>query len=293
MTLDFTGQVVIVTGAGRGLGRRYALDLGAAGARVVVHARRSDAAGGVVTAIRAAGGEAVAAVADARDGEVLASVALREFGRLDALLCNAGITRDRSFARTTPEDWAEVLDVHLGGAYAACAAVWPHLTGQGSGAIVLTTSGAGLHGNFGQAGYAAAKAGVIGLAKSLAIEGERKGVRVNAVAPMALTDMTRDVFGDGPPSTLAPEAVSPVVLALAHPSCPLTGEVVETGGGWASLLRWERSAGVRFPAGELSPGSVAARWPDIARFDRTADHPRTTADSLAAACAAASSGGTP
>ncbi len=282
MSLDFAGDVVIVTGAGAGLGRRYALDLGASGARVVVNARDGSAAAAVVAAIRDAGGAAVAAVADAREGQRLAAVALSEFGRIDALVVNAGVVRDRTFARMTVAEWSEVLDVHLGGAYTGCAAVWPHLTDRG-GSVVLTTSGAGLHGNFGQANYAAAKAAVIGLAKSLAIEGERRGVRVNAVAPMASTGMTRDVFDDRLAAALPTEGVSPVVLALAHRSCPLTGQVVETGGGWVSVLRWERSAGVRFDPGELDAAAVAAGWPRITRFDGRADHPTTTAESLAAA----------
>ncbi|TCK21140.1 SDR family NAD(P)-dependent oxidoreductase [Pseudonocardia endophytica] len=273
MTPSFADRVVVVTGAGRGLGRRYALDLGATGARVVVHARRTGAADAVVEEIRGAGGQAVPAVAEVRDGDAIAGAALDAWGRIDALVVNAGGVRDRTFARMTREEFDDVVDVHLGGAYAACSAVWPHLD-DGS-AIVLTTSGAGMHGNFGQANYAAAKAGVIGLAKSLAIEGRRRGIRVNAVAPMALTDMTRDVFGSSPAAALTPEAVSPVVLGLAHPSCPLTGEVVETGGGWASVLRWERSA-----------GSTRIDWDAVSRFGADADHPATTADCLSAAVAA-------
>ncbi len=278
MTLRFGRDVVIVTGAGAGLGRRYALDLGAAGARVVVNARSSGAAEEVTAEIRAGGGTATAAVADARDGARLVEVALGEFGRVDALVVNAGFVRDRSFLKMTAEDWYDVIDVHLGGAYAGCAAVWPHLMEQRSGSILLTTSGAGLHGNFGQANYSAAKAGVIGLAKSLAIEGARRGVRVNAIAPMATTAMTRNVFDERLTAVLTPEAVSAVALALVHRSCPLTGEVVETGGGWASVLRWEQSAGIRLD----TPDPAAVAWPDLIRFDDRAEHPSTTADSLAA-----------
>lgn len=283
MTLDFGGDVVIVTGAGRGLGRRYALDLAASGARVVVTARDEPAAAEVVDLIRTRAGSAVAAVADARDGERPVEVALAEFGRVDALIVNAGAVRDRSFLKMTGADWQEVLDVHLGGAYAACVAVWPHLMAQRSGAILLTTSGAGLHGNFGQANYAAAKAGVIGLAKTLAVEGARRGVRANALAPMATTGMTEGVFDERLAAALPPEGVSPFALALIHRSCELTGQVVEAGGGWASVLRWERSAGIRLPADRIDPAAVAARWTDLTRFDAGSDHPSTTADALAAA----------
>lgn len=275
MTRDFDGRVVIVTGAGRGLGRRYALDLGAAGARVVVHARRSEAADEVAAEIRDGGGQAVAAAAEVRDGDRIAAAALDTWGRVDALVVNAGGVRDRTFTKMSRAEFDDVIDVHLGGAYAASSAVWPHL--PDGGAIVFTTSGAGMHGNFGQANYAAAKAGVIGLAKSLAVEGRRRGIRVNAVAPMALTDMTRVLFDGSPAAALTAKAVAPVVLELAHPSCPLTGQVVETGGGWASVLRWERSAGAQLDAG----------WDAITRFGADADHPSTTSDSLAAACEAA------
>ncbi|MBN9100963.1 MULTISPECIES: SDR family NAD(P)-dependent oxidoreductase [unclassified Pseudonocardia] len=277
MSFHFEGDVVIVTGAGAGLGRRYALDLGAAGARVVVNARTRDAADAVVTEIREGGGTATPAVTDARDGARLAEVALGEFGRVDALVVNAGSVRDRSFLKMTAEDWTEVVDVHLGAAYAGCAAVWPHLMAQRGGSILLTTSGAGLHGNFGQANYAAAKAGVIGLAKSLAVEGARKGVRVNAIAPMAATAMTRDVFDERLTAALTPEGVSAVALALVHRSCPLTGEVVETGGGWASVLRWERSAGARLER----PDPAAVDWAAVTSFHDRSDHPSSTADSLA------------
>lgn len=281
MTLDFAGDVVAVTGAGAGLGRRYALDLAAAGARVVVHARTAGAAAAVVAEVRDAGGEAVPVDGDAREGHRPVEAALRAFGRLDALVVNAGAVRDRAFRTMTGEDWTEVVDVHLGGAHAACAAAWPHLVGQGSGAVLLTTSGAGLHGNRGQANYAAAKAGVIGLAKALAVEGARRGVRVNAIAPMASTAMTREVFDAELAAALPVGAVSPVALALVHRSCPLTGEVVETGGGWASVLRWERSAGVRARPGAPVDWADPATWTALIAFDDRSDHPRTVADSLA------------
>ncbi|MFE9322374.1 SDR family NAD(P)-dependent oxidoreductase [Nocardia sp. NPDC052278] len=145
-----------------------------------------------------------------------------------------------------------------------------------------THSGAGLHGNIGQVNYAAAKGGIISLAKSLAFEGKRYGIRVNAVAPMALTDMTVDVFDDGPLTQLGTDAVSPYVLALAHDSCPLSGEVIETGGGWAATVRWERAAGVRLPSGATS-ADVAARWNRTTDYGVGSDTPWIT-DSLRAAC---------
>lgn len=281
--LDFQDLVVVVTGAGAGLGRRYAMDFAAAGARVVVHARRTAVAQQVVDEITAAGGSAVPVVADAREGATIVSAALESYGRIDALVVNAGQVRDRTFSRMSEEDWHEVVDVHLGGAYAATAAAWPHMVRQEAGRIVLTTSGAGLHGNFGQANYSAAKAGIIGLAKALAIEGRRHGVLVNAVAPMAHTGMTDRVFDDRLRAGLPAAAVSPFVLALAHPANTRTGVVLETGGGWAAELRWQRSAGVRFADDELSPAAILEQWPRIADFDEGADYPASTTDSLDAA----------
>lgn len=283
MGLSFDGDVVAVTGAGSGLGRHYALDLAAAGARVVVHARRESAAHEVTAEIQAAGGDAVASVGDSGDGEQIVRSALHAFGRVDALVVNAGGVLDRTFQRMSEPEWSEVLTVHLEGARRCAAAVWPMMLEQGSGRLLFTTSGAGLHGNLGQANYAAAKAGIIGLTKTLAIEGTRYGVTANAVAPMAHTPMTQDIFDVDLRDGLRPEQVSAVVVALVHSSCPLTGAVVETGGGWVSALRWERSAGVRFEPDAVSPDAVAARWDEIVRFGADADHPSTTADALNAA----------
>lgn len=283
MGLSFDGDVVAVTGAGSGLGRHYALDLAGAGARVVVHARRGAAAREVAAEVEAAGGTAIASVGDAGDGEQIVRAAVETYGRVDALVINAGGVHDRTFRRMSDAEWSEVLTVHLDGARRCAAAVWPVMLEQGAGRLLFTTSGAGLHGNLGQANYAAAKAGIIGLAKTLAAEGARYGVTANAVAPMAHTPMTEGVFDAGLRDGLRPEQVAAVVVALVHGSCPLTGAVVETGGGWVSALRWERSAGVRFGPGAVSPDAVAARWDEIVRFGADADHPTTTTDALNAA----------
>ncbi|ALL79896.1 hypothetical protein AD006_31810 (plasmid) [Pseudonocardia sp. EC080610-09] len=283
------GTVALVTGAGRGLGRRYALDLAAAGSAVAVHARDPDRADSVVSQIRAAGGQAATVTGDARDGRPIVDAAVRALGGLDVLVVNAGAVRDRSFYRLSTDDWDDVVDVHLRGSFTACSAAWPHVRRRG-GSIVLTTSGAALHGNPGQAAYSAAKAGVIGLARTLAHEGARHGVRVNAVAPMALTDMTEDVFVGQPAQRLRTEDVSPVVVALADPECAITGQVIETGGGWVSAMRWERSRGVRFVGEDGAPPcpeDIARRWCEINDFDRLpTDHPESVIDSLAAATGA-------
>lgn len=276
----FSGRTVLVVGGGQGIGRQYCLDLSRAGARVVV-ASRSDTAVAVAEEIRAGGGEAAEVVADVRDGMAVVGGALEKFGTIDAMILNAGIVRDRSFAKMSREEWDEVLDVHLNGAFACAKAAWEPLSSAGNGAILFTSSGAGFHGAFGQANYAAAKAGVIGFAKSLAIEGKRKGIRVNVIAPMASTGMTAGVFSEELKTGLTAENLSPYALALIHPSCSLSGEVIEAGGGWAAAMRWERSLGSR--TSDFDFAEALSLLPEVVDFDRGYDHPKTTIDALDAA----------
>jgi NAD(P)-dependent dehydrogenase (short-subunit alcohol dehydrogenase family) len=264
--VDFAGRVAVVTGAGRGLGREYARALAARGAAVVVNdigvaldgsGGSPDPAAEVVREIEHAGG---AAVADGhsvttRDGaEALVATALDAFGRLDVVVNNAGILRDRMFHKLTLDEVDPVLDVHLRGAFAVCLAAWPVLRGQGYGRIVNTTSTSGLFGNLGQAAYAAGKMGVVGLTRVLALEGARAGIRVNAVAPGAVTRMTPDgVVPD--PAALDPARVAPVVTYLAHESCAVSGEVYRASGGHVARVFVGVTAGWTDP--ELTPEDVA------------------------------------
>lgn len=280
--LRFDEQVIAVAGGGGGLGRQYCLDLARSGANVVVGGRGATTEK-VATELREAGGKAVSCVADVRDGALLIERAISAFGRIDGLIVNAGIVRDRSFAKLSLEEWQEVLSIHIDGAFACVKAAWPHMIAQGGGRIVLTTSGAGLHGNFGQANYAAAKGAVIGLMHTLAIEGAAKNIFCNAVAPMALTAMTEGVFNEQMKSNLAASLVAPFVLALVHPASRENGSIIEAGGGWASRLRWQRSRGLRLPAERLTPGQVLSQWAEVVSFDAGADYPTSTADSLNAA----------
>lgn len=279
-TARFDGLSVAVIGGGQGLGRRYALDLGARGANVLV-VSRSASAETVAAEILAAGGIAVPCIADARDGEAIVAATLAPFGKIDALLVNAGIIRDRGFGKMTAEEWHEVTSIHLDGAFACAKAAWQPMIDGGGGAMLFTTSGAGMHGNFGQVNYAAAKAGIMGLAKSLAREGARYKIRVNAIAPMALTAMTEGVFTPELKAALRADAVSPVAMALLHPSSTATGQVIETGGGWAAAMRWERSEGVRFD--DISVEGVLAAWERITDFGAGAQYPDSIADSLGGA----------
>lgn len=271
---------VVVVGGSAGLGRQYCIDLARVGARVVV-AGRSNAVNQVVEQICGAGGAAIACIADAREGERIVEAALTAYGRIDAMIVNAGITRDRSFAKMSKEDWSEVLSIHVDGAFSCARAVWGPMSQQQSGRILFTTSGAGMHGNFGQCNYAAAKGAIIGLMRSLAFEGAPRNIKVNAIAPMALTAMTERIFDDKLRAALKPELVSPVALALIHPHSTETGAIIETGGGWISKMRWERSKGVRLP--DISVETVLAHWGEISRFDEAADYPQTIMDCLYAA----------
>jgi NAD(P)-dependent dehydrogenase (short-subunit alcohol dehydrogenase family) len=235
--LRFEDRTAIVTGAGNGLGRAHALLLASRGANVVVNdlGGAVDGTGGdegaaqaVAREISSLGGAAVAdthSVASAEGGQAIVATALDAFGGLDIVVNNAGNLRDRAFHNMTPDDFDAVLDVHLRGTYFVTAPAYRHMREQSYGRIVVTTSAAGLFGNFGQANYTAAKMGVVGFVKTLAQEGAKRNIKANAIAPGATTRMTKDVLGPGLPA-MPPELVAPVVAFLCHESCALTGEVL-------------------------------------------------------------------
>lgn len=241
--MRFEGRVAIVTGAGRGLGRAHAHLLAQHGAAVVVcdngcalDGTGTDAAvaAAVVAEIQSAGGEAVACTTgvDQVDGGAAAvGTAIERFGRVDIVVNNAGILQDKTFGKMEPDMIARVFDVHLTGAFRVCQAAWPLLREQSYGRIVNTSSTAGLFGNFGQANYSTAKMGLIGLTKTLAIEGERHGIKANAIAPGGVTRMTESLVAPGSESRLDPAKASPVVAWLAHEDCPVSGEVFICSGG--------------------------------------------------------------
>jgi NAD(P)-dependent dehydrogenase (short-subunit alcohol dehydrogenase family) len=240
--ITFDGKVAIVTGAGGGLGRCHALLLAERGARVVVNDLGGSASGEgadaspadrVVEEIEDAGGIAVAnhdSVATPQGGAAIVQTALDAFGRVDVVVNNAGILRDQSFAKMTPENVDMVIDVHLRGAFNVSRPAFAHMKEQGFGRFVHTTSGAGLFGNFGQANYGAAKMGLVGLSNVLAVEGAKHDIRSNVVAPLAKTRMTEELMGPMADSLL-PEKVSGLVAYLASPQCELTHEVFSVGGG--------------------------------------------------------------
>ena len=272
--VDFDGRVAVVTGAGGGLGRSHALLLASRGAKVVVndlgtdrHGREpgSDMADAVVEEIREAGGEAVANPdgVHTRDGaQRIVQTALDEWGRIDIVVNNAGILRDRSFSNMTDDEWDAVLQVHLYGGYYVTKAAWDHMKEAGYGRIVNTTSGSGLYGNFGQANYSAAKLGLVGLTRTLAHEGQKYDVKANAIAPAAASRMTEDIMPDELLERLEPEYVSPLVAYLVSEQCEETGSVFSVGGGYYARVAIVEGEGATFD--DLpSPDEIADRFDDI------------------------------
>lgn len=289
--LRFDGQVAIVTGAGGGLGKAYALLFAKLGASVVVndlggsaHGQGSDsrAADLVVDEIRKAGGQAVANYDSVEDGDKVVETALKAFGRVDILVNNAGILRDKSFARMADADWDLVHKVHLRGTYKVIKAAWPHFVKQEYGRIINTASAVGLYGNFGQTNYSAAKLGVVGLTRTLALEGQRKNIICNVIAPNAGTRMTATVMPPEMVEAFKPEYVAPVVAYLGHSSNKETGGIFEVGSGWVAQVRWQRTGGIGFPANRtLTPEQVAEAWGRITDFnDGRATNPESTQDSF-------------
>jgi len=271
--IRFDDRVAVVTGAGGGLGRVYALELARRGAKVVVNdlggardgtgegsARPADA---VVQEIAAAGGEAVAnydSVATLEGGQAIVQTALDSFGKVDILINNAGILRDKSFAKMEPEMWEGVLAVHLQGAYNVTRPAFQAMKAQGYGRIVMTTSAAGLFGNFGQANYSAAKMGLIGLMNTLKLEGDKYNVKVNTVAPLAATRLTEDVMPPDMLEKLKPEFVAPLVLYLCAEQCAESGMILNAGGGF-----FGRAAVISAPVVQVGDGQQAPSVEEIHR----------------------------
>ena len=240
--LDLEGRVAVVTGAGNGLGRSHALALAARGASVVVNdlgggtdgsGSSADPAQSVVAEIEAAGGRAVAegsSVATPEGARAIVQAALEAFGRVDVLVNNAGVLRDKSVLKLTEQDWDVVVDVHLKGTFLVSQAAFGHMKEQGYGRLVHTTSAAGLFGNFGQSNYSAAKMGIVGLSRTLSVEGARSGILSNVIAPVAKTRLVGDLLGPLA-DALVPEQVTTLVTLLASEACPSSGEVYSVIGG--------------------------------------------------------------
>ena len=267
-------RVIVVTGAGGGLGREYALTLAKEGASVVVNdlggARDGTGAGSamadqVVAEIKDAGGRAVAnydSVAESEGAENIVKTALDEFGAIHGVVSNAGILRDGTFHKMPFENWDSVLKVHLYGGYNVIRAAWPHFREQSYGRVVVATSTSGLFGNFGQANYSAAKLGLVGLINTLAQEGAKYNIKANALAPIAATRMTQDILPPEVFEKLTPEYVAPVVAYLCTEEVPDTGSIFIVGGGKVQRAALFQNDGVTF-SDVPSVDDVAAKWNEI------------------------------
>lgn len=276
--IRFDDQVVIVTGAGAGLGRSHALQFAARGAKVVVNdfGGATDGTGGasgpaeaVAQEIRDAGGEAIANGADVSDYasvEAMVKQAMDQWGRVDVMVANAGILRDKSFAKMEMEDFLKVLNVHLVGSANCARAVWPVMRDQNYGRIVLTTSSSGMYGNFGQANYGAAKTGMIGLMNVLQIEGEKYGINVNTLSPTAVTRMTEELFSGPAKDLLTPETISPGVLFLASKDGPQR-TILCAGGGCFARTYLHETDGVLLTGDNLTPEGVADSFDKISDME--------------------------
>ncbi|CAG5125521.1 unnamed protein product [Candidula unifasciata] len=275
--LRFDGKVVLVTGAGNGLGRAYALAFAERGASVVVNdlggsafgeGRGSKAADDVVNEIVSKGGKAVANYDSVENGDKVVQTALDAYGRIDVVVNNAGILRDKTFARLSEEDWDIVHRVHLKGSFLVTRAAWPHMRKQGFGRIIMISSTSGIYGNFGQANYSAAKLGLAGLSNTLSLEGAKYGIYCNCVAPTAGSRLTETIMPKELVQALKPEYVAPVIVYLCHESCKETGGLFEVGGGWAAKLRWQRSEGavLRDKNDLFSAESVRDNWSKVVDF---------------------------
>lgn len=291
--IRFDGRVAVITGAGRGLGRQYALDLAARGARVVVNDLGGTVTGeglsptpaaAVAAEITAAGGTALASEHDIAtpDGAAdLVTLAHEAFGRVDILVCNAGILRDRTLVKMPPGDFEQVVRVHLLGTAWVTRAALPLMRNQRYGRVVVTTSHSGLFGNFGQTNYAAAKMGLVGFMLALKEEGAKYGILANAVAPLAATRLGAGVFPDNLERDLIPEHVSPVVVWLASEACLVSGEVLLAGAGKVARTVLVQNDGIGRLGEALTPELVADQWSRLADMTGAASHPNAAAAFLA------------
>ncbi len=274
MTIRYDGKVAIVTGAGHGLGRSHALALAARGAKVVVNdlggakdgtGGSSEAAKAVVGEIEAAGGEAIANganVAKFDEVEAMVQQTMDAWGRVDILVNNAGILRDKSFGKGSMEDFRMVLDVHLLGSVYCTKACWDSMKEQEYGRIVVTTSSSGLYGNFGQTNYGSAKMGVIGMMNTLAQEGAKYNIRINALAPTAGTRMTEGLIPEKAFELLTPETVTPAVLYLVSEDGP-TRTILAAGAGSYAVAKIVETEGRWLPPEAQTPEGIAAHWDEI------------------------------
>ena len=285
MTINYEGRVAVVTGGGAGLGRSHSLFLASRGAKVVVNdlggtvegkGGSNAAADMVVKEITDAGGVATAnysSVADEQGGKAIIQTAIDNFGRVDILINNAGNNIEGSFRKISMDDFQAVVDVHLMGAVYCTQAAWQHMLDQEYGRVIMTTSAAGLYGGHGLSNYAAAKIALVGLMNSLVLEGRKRGITVNSIAPMAMTRMSKDAMDDKTGPLLKPEFVTSIVGLLASEAHTGSGDIISAGAGYYSKIGIVEGAGVYFGAETPpTPDDLAGRFDDICDLSQATPH---------------------
>ena len=280
MTVNFDGKVVLVTGGSRGLGNAFARCAATAGATVALNSTSEDD-GGATQAIIDAGGKAIHFPGRVEESARLVQNVVDACGRIDSIIHNAGFIRDKTLRKMTEEQWDTVLDVHLKSAFKLTQAAWSYFEAQGGGRVVLLSSSAGLYGNFGQANYAAAKMGMYGLARSIALEGAQGNICCNCVAPFGATEMNSANFPEALKQAIKTEYVAPLVVYLAHPDCQESGSLFEASAGAFRKIRWEQSEGLNLDPSvdEISLDAVADNFDAITDFS-AATHPASMSESL-------------
>jgi NAD(P)-dependent dehydrogenase (short-subunit alcohol dehydrogenase family) len=280
MTIRFDGKVVLVTGASRGLGNAFARCLADAGATVALNNLSEDDRG-ATQAIIDSGGTAIHFPGRVEDSTSLVERVVEQCGRIDAIVHNAGFLQDKSLRKMSDEQWDVVLDVHLKTSFKLPRAAWPHFEEQGGGRLVFLSSSAGLYGNFGQSNYAAAKMGMYGLCRSIAIEGARANICCNCVSPFGATEMNSANFPDELKAAIKTDYVAPLVAYLAHPDCLESGSMFEASAGSFKKVRWERSEGLNLVPGtdEVSIDAIADNWDKIIDFS-SSEHPANMGEAL-------------
>ncbi len=279
--MRFSEEVVLVTGASRGLGRAFAQCLAQAGATVVVNSTGTGNAGDlVVEDIVRQGGHAIHLPGQVEVADTLIQGVVDRCGRIDAVVHNAGFLQDKTLRKMSESQWDAVMNVHLKAAFLLSQAAWPHFETQGGGRLVFISSASGLYGNFGQANYAAAKAGMHGLSQSIAIEGAATNICCNCVAPFGATEMNSKNFPDALKAAIKTEYVAPLIAYLAHPQCTESGSLFEASAGVYRKVRWESSAGLELDTSQpLSIDDIAAGWYKLVDFSHS-EHPTEMRDSL-------------
>ncbi|ORY83683.1 hypothetical protein BCR37DRAFT_346096 [Protomyces lactucae-debilis] len=265
--VNFKDKVVIVTGAGGGLGRAYAILFAKLGAKVVVNDVGDPSK--VVEECKKLGAEAIGDRHSVEDGDAVVKTAIDAFGTVHVVINNAGILRDKSFLAMTDEQWEIIQAVHMRGTYKMTKAAWPHMLKQKYGRFVNTSSVSGLYGSFGQANYSVAKMAILGFSQAVAKEGEKYNILTNCIAPNAGTNMLRTIAPEEVVNAMSPDFVAPLVVALASEESPANGKVYETGCGWIGRLRWQRTEGHGFPVDvKMTPEHIAEKWEDITSFTK-------------------------